>query len=411
MRRVVVTGMGAVTPVGNNVSDMWNAIQNGVCGIDKITHYDIEGRKVSLAGEVKNFDPEAAVGRGNVRKMDMFTIFAMSAAKEAMEDSSIDMEKEDTLRCGVIFSSGIGGLDTLQKDCERGNAKGFDRVSPHFVPMTISNMAAGNIAIAYGFHGMCTCVVTACASATNAIGDAFRQIRDGYLDVCLCGGSEASATTFGIGGFTSMHALSTATDPKRASIPFDKERNGFVMGEGAGALILEEYEHAVARGAKIYCEVAGYGATCDANHVTAPLEDGSMAAKSMQMAMEDAKIDAGKIDYINAHGTSTELNDKGETNAIKLAFGDKAKKVCVSSSKSMTGHLLGASGAVEAIITALSVRDDVIPPNINYQVPDEACDLNIVANESRKQTVDYALSDSLGFGGHNASIILKKVGK
>ena len=322
-----------------------------------------------------------------------------------------DISKEDSLRCGVIFSSGIGGLGTIQTECERGNAKGFDRVSPHFIPMAISNMAAGHIAIKYGFHGMCTCVVTACAGASNAIGDAFRQIRDGYLDVCMCGGSEASITPFGIGGFTSLHALSTQTDSNRASIPFDKERNGFVMGEGAGALILEEYEHAMARGAKIYCEIGGYGATCDANHVTAPLEDGSMAAKCMEMAMEDAKVSPEKIQYINAHGTSTKLNDKGETAAIKLAFKDHAYKLCVSSTKSMTGHLLGASGGVEAIITALSVKNDVVPATINYKNPDEECDLDIVPNESRKQAVDYALSNSLGFGGHNASILFKKVGK
>lgn len=411
MRRVVVTGLGAITPIGNNVEELWNSVVNGVCGIAPITNYDTTDRKVTLAGEVKNFNPETVLEKAELRKMDKYTVFALTAAKEAMEDSLLDISKEDSLRCGVIFSSGIGGLGTIQTECERGNAKGFDRVSPHFIPMAISNMAAGHIAIKYGFHGMCTCVVTACAGASNAIGDAFRQIRDGYLDVCMCGGSEASITPFGIGGFTSLHALSTQTDSNRASIPFDKERNGFVMGEGAGALILEEYEHAMARGAKIYCEIGGYGATCDANHVTAPLEDGSMAAKCMEMAMEDAKVSPEKIQYINAHGTSTKLNDKGETAAIKLAFKDHAYKLCVSSTKSMTGHLLGASGGVEAIITALSVKNDVVPATINYKNPDEECDLDIVPNESRKQTVDYALSNSLGFGGHNASILFKKVGK
>lgn len=411
MRRVVVTGLGAITPIGNNVEELWNSVVNGVCGIAPITNYDTTDRKVTLAGEVKNFDPETVLEKAELRKMDKYTVFALTAAKEAMEDSLLDISKEDSLRCGVIFSSGIGGLGTIQTECERGNAKGFDRVSPHFIPMAISNMAAGHIAIKYGFHGMCTCVVTACAGASNAIGDAFRQIRDGYLDVCMCGGSEASITPFGIGGFTSLHALSTQTDSNRASIPFDKERNGFVMGEGAGALILEEYEHAMARGAKIYCEIGGYGATCDANHVTAPLEDGSMAAKCMEMAMEDAKVSPEKIQYINAHGTSTKLNDKGETAAIKLAFKDHAYKLCVSSTKSMTGHLLGASGGVEAIITALSVKNDVVPATINYKNPDEECDLDIVPNESRKQAVDYALSNSLGFGGHNASILFKKVGK
>ena len=411
MRRVVVTGLGAITPIGNNVEELWNSVVNGVCGIAPITNYDTTDRKVTLAGEVKNFNPETVLEKAELRKMDKYTVFALTAAKEAMEDSLLDISKEDSLRCGVIFSSGIGGLGTIQTECERGNAKGFDRVSPHFIPMAISNMAAGHIAIKYGFHGMCTCVVTACAGASNAIGDAFRQIRDGYLDVCMCGGSEASITPFGIGGFTSLHALSTQTDSNRASIPFDKERNGFVMGEGAGALILEEYEHAMARGAKIYCEIGGYGATCDANHVTAPLEDGSMAAKCMETAMEDAKVSPEKIQYINAHGTSTKLNDKGETAAIKLAFKDHAYKLCVSSTKSMTGHLLGASGGVEAIITALSVKNDVVPATINYKNPDEECDLDIVPNESRKQTVDYALSNSLGFGGHNASILFKKVGK
>lgn len=411
MRRVVVTGLGAITPIGNNVEELWNSVVNGVCGIAPITNYDTTDRKVTLAGEVKNFNPETVLEKAELRKMDKYTVFALTAAKEAMEDSLLDISKEDSLRCGVIFSSGIGGLGTIQTECERGNAKGFDRVSPHFIPMAISNMAAGHIAIKYGFHGMCTCVVTACAGASNAIGDSFRQIRDGYLDVCMCGGSEASITPFGIGGFTSLHALSTQTDSNRASIPFDKERNGFVMGEGAGALILEEYEHAMARGAKIYCEIGGYGATCDANHVTAPLEDGSMAAKCMETAMEDAKVSPEKIQYINAHGTSTKLNDKSETAAIKLAFKDHAYKLCVSSTKSMTGHLLGASGGVEAIITALSVKNDVVPATINYKNPDEECDLDIVPNESRKQTVDYALSNSLGFGGHNASILFKKVGK
>lgn len=408
MRRVVVTGLGVVSPVGNNVTDMWESVKAGVCGIDKITHFDTEGRKVSLAAEVKNFNPEDYIDKSELRKLDMFTVFALTAAAEAMNDSSLDMEKEDSIRCGVIYSSGIGGLGTIQTECEKGATKGYDRISPHFVPMSITNMAAGHIAIKYGFHGMCSCVVTACAGATNAIGDAFRQVRDGYLDVCMCGGSEASITPFGIGGFTSLHALSTSTDPNRASIPFDKERNGFVMGEGAGALVIEEYEHAIARGAKIYCEIVGYGASCDANHVTAPLEDGSMAARCMQLAMKDADITTDKIDYINAHGTSTHLNDKGETSAIKLAFGDDAKNLCISSTKSMTGHLLGASGAIEAVITSLAVKNDVVPPTINYQVPDEDCDLDYVPNKARYQSVNYAMSNSLGFGGHNASVIFKK---
>ena len=408
MRRVVVTGLGAITPIGNTVPQMWESVKAGKCGIDKITLYDTADRKVTLAGEVKNFVPEEILDKREARKMDRYVQFAMAAAKEAMQDSGLNMETEDTSRCGCIVSSGIGGLGTIETEDKKGMEKGYDRVSPHFIPMVISNMAAGNIAIAYGFHGMCTCPVTACASGTNAIGDAFRQIRDGYAEVMICGGSEASITSLGIGGFTSLKALSQATDPKRASIPFDKERSGFVMGEGAGILILEEYEHAVNRGAKIYCEVAGYGANCDAHHITAPLEDGSMAAKCMQMAMKDAQILPENIDYINAHGTSTPLNDKGETKAVKLAFGEYAGNVMMSSTKSMTGHLLGASGAVEGIITALSVQHDFVPATISYQVPDENCDLDIVANEGRTVTVNYAMSNSLGFGGHNATVVFKK---
>ena len=408
MRRVVVTGLGAITPIGNNVSQMWESVKAGKCGIDKITLFDTTGRKVTLAGEVKNYVPEEVLDKREVRKMDRYVQFAMTAAKEAMQDAAIDLEAADLSRCGVIVSSGIGGLGTIEAEDKKGMEKGYDRVSPHFIPMVISNMAAGNIAIAYGFHGMCTCPVTACASGTNAIGDAFRQIRDGYADVMICGGSEASITPLGIGGFTSLKALSQAADPNRASIPFDKERSGFVMGEGAGILILEEYEHAVKRGAKIYCEVAGYGANCDAHHITAPLEDGSMAAKCMQMAMNDAGIIPENIDYINAHGTSTPLNDKGETKAVKLALGEHANNVMMSSTKSMTGHLLGASGAVEGIITALSVQNDFVPATINYQVPDENCDLDIVANEGRNAAVNYAMSNSLGFGGHNATVVFKK---
>ena len=409
MRRVVVTGLGAITPIGNSVSQMWESVKAGKCGIDKITLFDTTDRKVTLAGEVKNYVPEAFLDKREARKMDRYVQFAMAAANEAMKDAGLDMEKEDTSRCGCIVSSGIGGLGTIEAEDKKGMEKGYDRVSPHFIPMVISNMAAGNIAIAYGFHGMCTCPVTACASGTNAIGDAFRQIRDGYADVMICGGSEASITPLGIGGFTSLKALSQAEDPKRASIPFDKERSGFVMGEGAGVLILEEYEHAVNRGAKIYCEVAGYGANCDAHHITAPLEDGSMAAKCMQMAMKDAGVLPENIDYINAHGTSTPLNDKGETKAVKLAFSEHAEHVMMSSTKSMTGHLLGASGAVEGIITALSVQNDFVPATIGYQVPDENCDLDIVANEGRNVSVNYAMSNSLGFGGHNATVIFKKV--
>lgn len=408
MRRVVVTGLGAITPIGNNVTDMWKSVTEGVCGIAPITHYDITDRKVTLAGEVKNFVPEDFIDKREVRKMDKFSQFALVAAKEAVEDSGLNLETTDLTRCGVIVSSGIGGIGTIQDECEKGFQKGYDRISPYFIPMGICNMAAGQIAIAYGLKGMCSAVVTACAGGTNAIGEAFRHIRDGYGELMLCGGTEASITPMGIGGFTSLKALSQATDPNRASIPFDAERSGFVMGEGAGILVLEEYEHAVARGAKIYCEIVGYGANCDAHHITAPLEDGSGAAACMTLALADAKLAPEAIDYINAHGTSTPLNDKGETKAIKAAFGDAANKLMVSSTKSMMGHLLGASGAVEGIISALSVKNDFVPATINYQVPDENCDLDIVPNQGRNTTVNYAMSNSLGFGGHNASVIFKK---
>jgi len=408
-RRVVVTGMGAVTPLGHNVNDTWENVKKGTCGIAPITLYDTTDRKVTLAGEVKDFDATAYLDKKEVRRMDRYTQFAMVAAKEAMEDSGLNLEQTDVTRCGVIVSSGIGGIETIQNETVKGYEKGYDRISPYFIPMVISNMAAGQIAIAYGLKGMCTCVVTACASATNAIGDSFRHIRDGYAEVMLCGGTEASVTALGMGGFTSLKALSQSTDPNRASVPFDKERSGFVMGEGAGILVLEEYEHAVKRGAKIYCEIVGYGANCDAHHITAPLEDGSGAAACMKLAMADGNVDPADVDYINAHGTSTPLNDKGETKAIRLAFGELADKLMVSSTKSMTGHLLGASGAVEGVITALSVKNDFVPATINYQVPDEECDLDIVPNEGRNVAVNYAMSNSLGFGGHNATIVFKKV--
>ena len=408
MRRVVVTGLGAVTPIGNNVKDMWESVKAGKCGIAPITHYDTEGRKVTVAGEVKDLDV-SCIEKKELRKMDKFSQYALVAAKEAIEDSGLDLEKEDADNIGVIVASGIGGLGTIENDHTRGMEKGFDRVSPYFIPMSISNMAAARIAITYGLKGMCSCVVTACAAGTNAVGDAYRNIKDGYLDMIVCGGAEASITTFGIGGFTALQALSTNTDPNRASIPFDKERSGFVMGEGAGILVLEEYEHAKARGAKIYCEIAGYGANCDAHHITAPLEDGSGAAKCMELAIKSAGITPKEIQYINAHGTSTPLNDKGETKAVKLAFKDAASKIAISSTKSMTGHLLGASGGVEAIITSLAVKNDYAPATINYKVPDEECDLDIIPNEGRNMTINYAMSNSLGFGGHNASVIFKKV--
>ena len=408
MRRVVVTGIGMITPVGNNTSDSWNAVKNGECGIGPITHYDTTGRKVTLAGEVKGYDPAATIDPKELRKMDRFVQFAMTAASEAVEASGIDFATENTERAGVIISSGIGGFATIQSEIIKGNEKGYDRVSPYFIPQIISNMAAGQIAIKYGLNGMCSCVVTACAGGTNAIGDAFHRIRDGYEDVMLCGGTEACITEIGIGGFTSMRALHTGNDPKRASIPFDKDRSGFVMGEGAAVLILEEEEHAKKRGAKIYGEVVGYGANCDANHITAPLEDGSMAAKCLTLALNDANVKPEEIDYINAHGTSTHLNDSGETKAIKLAFSEHAKKLMVSSTKSMTGHLLGAAGAVEAGFSVLALKDGFVPATIGYENFDEECDLDIVPNVGRNKDIRYAVSNSLGFGGHNACLVFKK---
>ena len=407
-RRVVITGMGAVTPLGLTLEESWSAVKADTCGIGPITQYDTTNQKVKLAGEVRGFNPEQYIDKREVRKTDRFVQFALASAAQAMEHSGLVMENEDSQRCGVVFASGIGGFSTVQNECLKGNEKGYDRVSPYFIPMAISNMAAGNIAIRFGFHGMCTCPVTACASGTNAVGDAFRQIRDGYVDVILAGGSEATITSLAVGGFTSLHALHTGSDPKRASIPFDKERSGFVMGEGAAALVLEEYEHAKARGANILAEVVGYGCTCDAHHITAPLPDGSGAAGAMTQALADAGVDAASVDYINAHGTSTAMNDAGETAAVKLAFGEHAKELAISSTKSMTGHLLGASGAVEAAFTAMALHDGFIPATLGYQVPDEACDLDVVPNHGREASIRYAMSNSLGFGGHNASILLKK---
>lgn len=407
-RRVVITGLGTVNPIGKNLAETWENAKKGVCGIGSITQIDVTNHAVKLAGEIKDFSYDGIIDKKEARRMDRYSQVALVAAVEAFEQSGLDMEKEDAERCGVIFSSGIGGLKTTESNYQTGERRGFDKVSPFYIPMTIPNMAGGNMAIRFGFKGMCTCVVTACASSNNAIGDAFHYIRDGYAEVMLCGGAEACICDLGIGGFTSMQALNTTDNPNRASIPFDKERGGFVMGEGAGALILEEYEHAKARGAEIYGEIVGYGATCDAYHITAPCPDGSGGAAAMKMAVRDAGITPEEVGYINAHGTSTHLNDSGETKAIKLAFGDHAYKMMVSSTKSMTGHLLGGAGAVEAIFTTMALKDAYIPATINYQVPDEECDLDIVPNEGRNVQVEYAASNSLGFGGHNACIVLKR---
>lgn len=408
MRRVVITGMGTVNPLGNSVEESWKNVKAGACGIGRITQFDTTDFSVKLAGEVKDLDVEEILGKKEAKRMDRFTQLSMVAAKEAVENSGLDFTKENTNRCGVIVSSGIGGLTTIQNEHAKGMEKGYGRISPFFIPMVISNMAAGQIAIAHGLHGMCSCVVTACASSNNAIGDAFHHIRDGYADVMLAGGGESCINELGVGGFAALKALNTTEDPNRASIPFDKERNGFVMGEGAGVLVLEEYEHAKKRGATIYGEIAGYGSNCDAYHITAPNPEGTGGAACMKLALEDASMKPEDIDYINAHGTSTHLNDSGETKAIKLAFGDHAKNLMVSSTKSMTGHLLGGAGAVEAIFTCLALYHDFVPATIHYQVPDEECDLDIVPNEGRNCTIRAAISNALGFGGHNASILLKK---
>lgn len=409
-RRVVITGMGAVTPIGNNVAELWQNAKAGVCGIDTITAYDPSDFKVTLAAEVKNLKMEDFIPKADLKRYGRFTLFALIAAQEAAAQAGLDMTKMDATRCGTLISSGIGGIGIIENEQVRGMEKGFERVSPYFIPTAITNMAAGAVAIAHGLKGKCTCVVTACAGGTNAIGDAFHHIRDGYSEIMLCGGTESAITPLGMGGFASLRALSTSKDKNRGSIPFDLERDGFVMGEGAGMLVLEDYDHAVARGAKILAEVVGYGSNCDAYHMTAPDPSGESAALSLKMALADGNISTEKVDYINAHGTSTPLNDKGETQAIKLAFGEEqAKKLAVSSTKSMTGHLLAAAGAVELILTVKAIQDSFVPPTINYQVEDPDCDLDIVPNQGKSRAITYALSNSLGFGGHNATLAVKKL--
>lgn len=408
-RRVVITGLGAVTPIGNNVSEFWDGIKNGKCGIDDITLFDTEGFKVKIAAEVKNFNPEEIFDRRTAKRLDRYSHFALMAAREVMADSKLDTEQIDKSRFGVAISSGIGGLKTMEENNEILNEKGPDRVSPMFIPMTISNMAAGNVSIEIGAQGESFDMATACASATHTIGESYRIIKHGYQDLMMCGGSEASITPLGVAGFANMKALSNANDKTRASIPFDKERSGFVIGEGAGLLLLEEYEHAKNRGAKIYAEIVGYAATSDAYHITSPSPEGEGGAKAMVNAMNEAGITPSDIDYINSHGTSTPLNDKFETIAIKKAFGDAAKDVMISSTKGNTGHLLGAAGGVEAIVAVKAIEDSFVPPTIGYKVPDEECDLDIVPNIGRNKELKYVMSDSLGFGGHNSVIILKKI--
>ena len=407
-RRVVITGLGAVTPLGLTVPESWQAVRSGACGIGPISQFDPAGMKVCLAAEVKGFDPETWISKPEAKRMGRFTQFAVASAREALADAGFSPEGEEADRCGVIVSSGIGGLGITEEEHDRGLARGWDRVSPFFIPSGICNMAAGQVAIAAGFRGMCACPVAACTGGTNAVGDAFHYIRDGYAEVCLCGGTESAVTPLAVGGFTSMRALTQAEDPTRASIPFDGERSGFVLGEGAAILLLEELEHARRRGAKIYAEVAGYGATCDAYHMTAPRPDGSGGAKAMAQALADGAVPAEAVGYINAHGTSTHLNDAIETAAVKAVFGDHARRLAVSSTKSMTGHMLGAAGAVEAMFTALALQDGFLPATINYHVPDEACDLDVVPNVGRTAALEYAMSNSLGFGGHNGSILLRR---
>jgi 3-oxoacyl-[acyl-carrier-protein] synthase II len=407
-RRVVVTGLGAITPIGNSVEEFWENAKKGVNGIDEIKSFDTTNNAIKIGGEIKNFDFEQYFGKKQMKRMDRFVQLALIATKEAILDANFDFEKEDTDRFGVYYGSGIGGLKTIADEEDKAKIKGYDRVSPFFIPSAIINLAAGQIAIEYKLHGMATSAVTACASSTNSIGDGFRAIRDGYLDVVVSGGSEASLIPLGLGGFNVMQALNKSNDKNYASIPFDKNRSGFVMGEGAGTLILEEYEHALQRGAKIYAEISGYGATCDAFHITGPDPEANGATKCMKMAINDAGLSIENVDYINAHGTSTPLNDKTETLAIKKAFNEHAYSLNVSSTKSMTGHLLGASGAVEAILSILAVKNDFIPPTINTKELDEGLDLNYTLGFGITKTVDVAISNSLGFGGHNATILFKK---
>ena len=407
-RRVVVTGIGAITPIGNNADEFWKGLKEGKCGIDTITAFDVSDFKVKLAAEVKGYNPEDYFDKRSARRLDKFAQFAMIAAREAMKDSGMTKENTDFNRVGVFIGSGMGGLETIEKENKVCFEKGYDKISPMYIPMVISNMATGNVAIDLGLRGESFSIATACASATHSIGEAYRAIKHGYQDAVFTGGTEASITPTGVAGFTNIKALSQSQDKNRASIPFDKERSGFVMGEGAGVLVLEELEHAKKRGAKIYAEIVGYGASSDAFHITSPAPNGEGGARAMVNAIKDAKIEAKDITYINAHGTSTHLNDSCETAAIKTALGESSKTVMVSSTKGNTGHLLGAAGAVEAIACVKAIENDFVPPTINYKVPDEKCDLDIVPNEGRNVKVEYAMSNSLGFGGHNSSIIFKK---
>lgn len=407
-RRVVVTGMGAITPIGNDVETFWKGLKEKKLGFGPISYFDTADYKVKLAAEVKDFDPKQYMDPKAARRMEAFSQFAVAASKEALENAGIDMEKEDPYRIGVAVGSGIGSLQAMERDHKKLLEKGPSRVNPLLVPMMISNMAAGNVAIQFGLKGKCINVVTACATGTHSIGEAFRSIQYGEADVMVAGGTESSITPLGVAGFTALTALSTSQDPAHASRPFDENRDGFVMGEGAGIVVLESLEHAQARGAKILAEVVGYGATCDAYHITSPAEDGSGAARAMTEAMKDAEIQPEDIDYVNAHGTSTHHNDLFETKAIKLALGDHAYKTKINSTKSMIGHLLGAAGGVEFIVCVKSIQDGFVHATAGLEVPGEGCDLDYTMGEGVSADVRYAISNSLGFGGHNGSLIVKR---
>ena len=408
MNRVVITGMGAVTPLGNSAETLWEGLKAGKNGIKEITKFDASETGISVAGELKDFDPKNYMDRKVAKRMDEFSQYGVAAAVQAVEMSGIDVEKTDMDRFGVIVGSGIGGLNAMEQQIIKMHTKGPQRVAPLFVPLAIGNMVAGNISIAIGARGINTSIVTACASGNNSIGEAFRNIKHGYSDIIIAGGAEGTVNEIGISGFAALNALSTSTDPDRASIPFDKERHGFVMGEGAGVLMLESLDHAIERGATIYAEIVGYGATGDGYHMTAPSPDGSGAGRAMKLAMDEANIQPADIGYINAHGTSTQANDSSETKAIKYALGDAAEQVAISSTKSMTGHLLGAAGGIEAVACVKALQEGFLPPTIGLQVADEECDLDYIPNEGRAKEIQYALNNSLGFGGHNAVTLFKK---
>ncbi|PIC68928.1 beta-ketoacyl-[acyl-carrier-protein] synthase II [Sporosarcina sp. P16b] len=408
-RRVVVTGIGGISPVGNSAEESWKSVLEGKSGIDTMTRLDQEKFPVSVMAEVKGFNIEEYVSRKDARKMDRFTHYAVASAMMAMKDANLELEGDLALRTGVWIGSGIGGMESHETQFNTFLEKGYRRVSPFFVPMMIPDMAAGQVSIFTGAKGINSCSVTACASGTNSIGDAFEVILRGDADVMITGGTEAPITSLAVAGFIASTALSLNDDPSKASRPFDKNRDGFVMGEGAGILILEEYEHAVARGAKIYAEIVGYGSTGDAHHITAPAPGGEGGARAMQQALAKAGVEPTQVDYINAHGTSTPYNDLFETMAAKTVFGDHAYKLAMSSTKSMTGHLLGAAGGIEAIFTVKALQEGILPPTMNYETPDPECDLDYVVNEARKADITYAMSNSLGFGGHNASLVFKKI--